>query len=313
MPNVANIKEDFREADAELTERADNEKRVFVVTLSNHGDSPYLACVGDDGTTQIPARGDAHPDRDHLYVVNVRGSRLDDDSKICRVEVQYSSRTNFAGLNFQGGIDPGFITDPTNRAYTVEIGFTTIERVQQWDYSTPRKRIVNSAGEEFDPPRTRNIVVTTLVVERNEAVFNPNLPTIWNDVVNADDWVVQNNPQVIIAAGVAKVHAITARTFFESGIAGWRVRYEWHLFRDSDVEGTAIGWNPTPVLDQGYKTRASSTEKPRNALDPDTNVPYTAPVNLNGSGGVLTEGDPVYLNFNFFRTANYNGSAIDVL
>jgi hypothetical protein len=115
----------------------------------------------------------------------------EDDPRWYAVTVDYSSNTSFAGLNFQGSIVPEFIANPTLRPYEIEIGERIIEEPQRWDYSDPQKAVVNSADEEFDPPAMRERVITEFVVTRNELVFNPNLPTIWHNVVNADDWTVQ--------------------------------------------------------------------------------------------------------------------------
>lgn len=303
--NATSVTKTWKGASATFDERSDTIVEAYDVVLldASRADGAWQAVHGDDGTTAVPLRGSAHATHTHLRVTNITPQLVIDEPWMWRVLVTYSSRTNYPGLNFQGSIDPEFVTNPFVRPYEVELGEVVMEVPQLRDYSSPPKALHNSAGQPFDPPRLVRRTIQTLVVTRWVAGIDPGLATIWNDVVNKDNWAIADK---FILAGVARVHSITARTFYESGYAGWEQRFEWHLWAEVDLEGNVFGgWNNHGVLDQGYKT----------VTDEETGASYNKPVFFDGSGEVIDprETGPTYLSFKLYRTAPYTGSAIDVI
>ena len=150
---------------------------------------------------------------------------------------------------------------------------------------------MNSAGDWFDPPLVRDDSRPVLTIVRNEADFDPEIADSYRDTVN-DDYFFG------AAAGRVKCVSITGKQLFSADVLPggfyWVVTYTFQFNRD--------GW-ASPLLDQGFRRLVSGS---RRAILVD-GQPASAPVLLDGSGGVLTPGDPpVYQTYHLYLEADYS-------
>lgn len=150
--------------------------------------------------------------------------------------------------------------------------------------------VVNSAGDYFDPPITRDANRSVLTVTRNESSFNPGLADLYRDVVNSDTFAGA-------APGTVKCSSIKGKWVpFPDLFAGgyWQVTYVFHFKRE--------GWNRV-ILDQGFRKLDGTTRKPI-LIDGE---PASSPVLLNGLGDELTPGNPPeFLEFEVYESAAFS-------
>jgi len=298
--SVTEVNERFQDRQSVQTERGRGHVRTYDVFTDDVTDGTAVAITADDGTTAIPSVGDAHPDDTYSLCRNVDAQPKDNEPKAFVVTVTYNTQTAFAGANLSGGISATYNDDPTTDDYELEFAFVTEEEVALEDYSDPPKSIVNSAGQMFDPPVTRNVHISTMRVTKNQSLYFPSTSVTYVDTVNTADWTLVSG--VVIPARQARCHSISATSQRRGTESYWRVTYEFHF--------KASGWNPTGILDQGLMVRDGNGDLVAATDANDEQVPF--PINLDGMGQALPPAPPFasvashYEPFNLYRETNFN-------
>lgn len=288
----------------------------------------YTVLVDDPTDTQfsvmgaagLPQYGQAHPDDPYMRVASLNPRRV--GPHLWEVLVNYLSLS----------IDPDDANPLLEVATREWRGAGSVEPVER---DADANEVTNSSQEPFDPALTKEVDDLVLIIERNQAVFDPRLVINYYNVVNSDYFFVP--------AGQALIKPITARQVgdpsVENGFLYWRVRFEIHFRRDPDLllaggstpdqigpgggssrGGASKAWWRR-VLDAGTRERVGTRDQldadGQPVLDPDTNQPVqvpdyrpitggngeqiTTPVLLDGAGRMLADGaDPVYLLFRWF-------------
>lgn len=218
--------------------------------------------------------GSAHPDDASASVQSIQVSCQSRDGTDWSVEVEY------------GPIRPGE-SSPLLEEPEVDWGLAAYQRIA--DADRDGNPIVNSAGDPYDPPLTRDDSRPLLTIVRNEATYSPLLADAYRDTVNLATFFGA-------PAGTVKCKSITAKRAWSPLVAGgfyWVVTYLFEFNRD--------GWTSRP-LDIGYR-RLDGANRRQILID---GQPATSPVPLDGAGGVLTPGDPpVFLAFELYPEADY--------
>jgi hypothetical protein len=148
--------------------------------------------------------------------------------------------------------------------------------------------IMNSAGDPFDPPVTRERSRPVLRVVRNEADFDPSLAHQFADKVNSDTFFGAT-------AGTVKSEPPTGRRQWHpaSGFF-WVVSYEFQFNED--------GWQEKR-LDEGFREVVAGDFI--NILD-DNYQPINSPRALNGSGlRLAVGGTEVILTFDLYESISF--------
>jgi hypothetical protein len=166
--------------------------------------------------------------------------------------------------------------------------------------------ILNSSGEPFDPPLTREFKDRTLRIEKNLAYFNQEAYETYVDSVNQDIW----SPFALNATGgnlklfmpyTCKCVGIDGTPERVGNIYFHRVAYEFQI-RVHNLEVPAgqgalagpLGWRRR-VLDQGFREISGDTYAQITDAD---GSPITQTARLNGSGVKLAhDAEDVYLIF----------------
>lgn len=188
------------------------------------------------------------------------------------------------------------IISPLAEPLKVQWGKTTIQEPYYFDVDGVP--IANSAGEPYDPPRTRPRTVPSLRIVRNEPSYNPALFQPFFDSVNAlPFW--HGQPGQVYCAGTT-ADGPNSR----NGVTFWSVTYEFFYQEDP--------WDIEVILDQGLNElvdgRPQANEPPkvlraitrqfinyanRVPTQPQQNpadvqyIPISEPVPLNGQGRIL--------------------------
>jgi len=271
---VVDIKEGFTGSGGGRSKDGRSAVRVFTVQLgaATTDESVYLEASA--GGIAIPRHGQGHPNDSWLRVDSVEGRAR--GLLLFDVSVRYARR--------QRGTDPEAQT-PFDEPPEVE---------WSWDVSTEAididaqdgEPILNTAGEPFDPPITREVADLVLTITRAEPTYDPNKAMKFKNVLNKTAFLG-------IEAGKARCFPISARKVYEGpNDIFWRVTYRFGFRSDT--------WNQR-VLCQGFRqktgTNAAGEATYEQILD-DVGNPLSEPVNLGITGQVLAANQsPLWLSF----------------
>jgi len=281
--------------------------------------------------TGVPAVGDTWTDAKGTNEdTAVRAMRVDpiprEDGKTFDVVVDYDTRPIGVYSTFRDWSAPQDFADPTARPPEIHYGFRreVIPIARALDYMTPPPpfphdiAVVNSAGEPFDPPITREISRPILRIVRNEwdpgvsggIGYDNAIAMAYVDTINSDDFIGALPKQV-------KMAGITADRHFESGMLYWRVTYELHFRQETwDVQ----------VLDQGMR-HWKTVEDPETQQSVDRLIEnrdmydnlYSEPRLLGTDGGLadVDVDDPRkhqenWLTFQVYEEKPFSGSPLNL-
>lgn len=202
------------------------------------------------------------------------------------VEVEYSS---------QHAEQEHAVENPLDEPPQVEWGFVTYQEPATKAYDPaddnddePTLAVDTSAEEPYDPPPMKDASRLTLNITRNEAAFDHNLASDYQDAVNKEEFLGFD-------PGKAKIVSLRARAGNRSGIKFSITTYEIH-FRDE-------GWD-LKLLDQGYQIIDANNKKVA-YRDVNGSIP-SAPILLDGAGGELAVGDPPqFRTFRIYRRKDF--------
>jgi hypothetical protein len=158
------------------------------------------------------------------------------------------------------------------------------------EYDQDFNAITNSAGDGFDPPYMMDDSRRVATIQKNVAA-SPSWLLDYQDAVNSDAFNIND---VAILAGQAKMQAVSIgpperrnNTLF------YPLSFTISIQRDK--------WKLEP-LDMGFRYKDGNDRKV--IVNDDGTVP-TAPVLLNGAGGVLmnpSSASAVFLSYNIYKT-----------
>lgn len=270
--------------------------RVFYVSCSATTDYPDTVYSAVDPTTSttMPTFGDTYPSDSWATVTNISAIDIKGDGKEYFVTVDYDTHIYKSSL---------FVENPLLRTPVIQWTFERTPEVMTWAYGSTggyatddwssktwnrpgwaydaygnrifkNVPIVNTAGQEFDPPVMRDTTTIVGVCERNELYWNGTQAINYMDAVNSDEWLG-------FSPGQARVHNISATYQYESGIWYYSVRYEIHIRNHwlKIVPNTGLA-----EIKDGKLTVSK---------DPDNNA-MLSPVLLDENGARVVDGGDMY-------------------
>lgn len=200
-------------------------ERTFVVTVNSQKDDPAIALTAPG----IPPRYSGYFTSTKvdlgalvtdLQVRNRSGSPYHID-----VEVKYSSKREDSEEDQQ--------ENPVLRPPKIRWSFETVQvpilgtRDQRGATESYSLAVVNSAGEPFDPPPTRDESRPVCTITRFEATFSPRVAVDYQDAVNEDFFGGGIEPRQ------AKMRSISAEWVFENDVEVAQVTYVIAFKRDT--------------------------------------------------------------------------------
>ena len=259
--------------------------RVFLVETDTPGRGVFTFPISSGGVT-VPKEGTAHPDisqfRSGVPTITAQGPTL------------FEIRIGYSAAGIAGGYEAeNPYADPLSQP--ADISWEDEDRAVQYDVDLDRQLAMNTLGEMFDPPLTRQVSDPVLVIERNEAAFSPQTKLNYQDTVcDHGFWGA--------AAGQARMGKIRARKV-QAKTPYWRTGYRV-VFRMQLPPGTspADAWK-RQVLDRGTMYRG------------DDDVLYGTPngefVLLDEDGYKTTKDKPHWLYFTEFKSVNWGQLGIN--
>ena len=173
---------------------------------------------------------------------------------------------------------------------------------EQIDRDADGAPLVNSADEPFDPAITEEFEDRILRVEFNVANFNATAYEDYIHAINGSDWT----PAVVgrtFAAYTVKCLSISGRPERVGNVHYHHVTCEFEIRDDGIAEGgNPLGWRRR-LLDQGFRTKDPAGY--HTITDQEGN-PLTHPVPLDGNGGKLNGGEPVFLVYTTKKTKDFH-------
>lgn len=163
--------------------------------------------------------------------------------------------------------------DPTQDAMQIRVYTEQFQKPAVFDKNG--EKIVNSAGDPFDPPLMMDDSRRVISLVRNVAAY-PSWVLSYQDAVNSDSFTVRG---ITYAAGVGKVQSVSISDGqIRNGYQFYTLEVLIHLQKN--------GWILQP-LDVGFRELDYAGTSLINILNPGDNERPSAPVPLDGSGRAL--------------------------
>jgi hypothetical protein len=198
--------------------------------------------------------------------------------------------------------------DPLSEPAVIEWSSEQFQKIAVLDKND--EAIVNSAGDEWDPPAEMDDSRWTATIRKNVAAV-PSWLFAYQDRINAAGFTLDG---LAIPAEVAKMQAIRIGGQQERNGTDYRVLQITMHFRTRVTTGTLdiSGWT-LRIMDAGFRQKVevgtTGTYEMQNIKNDGDGQKITAPVALDGSGLVLS--DPtattiVFLPFEVYDTADFS-------
>ena len=285
---VTEVREDWRGLEADSGTDGASIPRIFNVqfdTADAPEKRPMLAVEADDGTTKVPRLYETHPQKPWLYVNNHHVDPIGPFD--FRVTVNYTNRYSRGS---EEKYDPTM--NPLDQPWEIEWGFAVHN--EKIDRDISGEPLVNSSGESFDPPETRDFYDLVLRITRNEAVYDPIKASDYKGSVNSDIFYG-------FAPGLVKCTRFGSRSARQGDLWYWIVTYEFQMCK--------TGWK-LRLIDEGFriKTGTDSDGNPTyEEITDDNGVKVSQPVLLDGEGRKKKEADPIFvLEFDIRRALPFS-------
>jgi len=224
----------------------------------------------------------------------------DDDWTVWLVTCEYSTKSitgddrmgqpeGGSGAGGNPGTGSGSSNDPSLEPPVQEWGEWHREEAQTRDASNDQTVIATvPVGEPFDPPPTREIGGTVLILERNELTYDVREKNSFRFTLNEGDFVWEGDAEKWLCK------PITARRQYKGPFKYWRVRYEfWHC-------GDAETWDHV-LLNAGYLEMGDDGVTPRPIVF--GTAPPSKPWPIFMSNGAAL--DPIDVANNLAEYVNY--------
>lgn len=282
--------------------------RKFRIKMSDQRDGPRGArlALRDHVDFQIEI-GQPYPSADYT------GGHLGDayavvrDIRVRHVESSntlFEANVEYATLPMSGGV-PGTpdVTNPLDRAYEYRWATNSyMDPIDKTIESTP-KPIQTLAKEPYDPSVEREMTRLSLTVTRNEShtlseghrLFSVSDISLYKDSVNLVAWIAGGEtwqPKTVRMIG------ITADKLYEYGLWYWRVTYQLAFNADTWVKS---------ILHQGIYQLEAPFHTSRIRCKDDEGGKAVVPMLLDGAGAQLVSGDPVFHDFDVYKTMAFDG------
>lgn len=165
--------------------------------------------------------------------------------------------------------------DPTQDAMQIRVYTEQFQKPAVFDKNG--EKIVNSAGDPFDPPLMMDDSRRVISLVRNVAAY-PSWVLSYQDAVNSDSFTVRG---ITYAAGVGKVQSVSISDGqIRNGYPFYTLEVLIHLQKN--------GWILQP-LDVGFRELDYAGTSLINILNPGDEERPSAPVPLDGAGRALAE------------------------
>ena len=271
---VTNLGEDPAGRSARNTKGVRTYSRRWKVSTSLITENEYH--VGS--ASGLPQIGDTHPSDALAWCVSL-DVQCPNPWKGWTVTAEYSSEFQ---LSVTPTSDPAIIT------------WGTEQFQKPAEYDKDFNAITNSAGDGFDPPYMMDDSRRVATIQKNVAV-SPSWLLDYQDAVNSDAF---NIGDVAILAGQAKMQAVSiGPAERRNNTLFYPLSFTISIQRDK--------WKLEP-LDMGFRYKDGNDRKV--IVNDDGTIP-TAPVLLNGAGGVLmnpSSASAVFLSYNIYKTRAFS-------
>lgn len=252
--------------------------KVFVVVTDTYTDG--IKTVGN--ALGIPHRGDTYfwqgeADAGALCL-SVNPIRNVDNELWWTVTCEFSSDT-------RGGPEGGLSQDPR---YDTENPFANPPTVT-WDHWEEQETIeedrhgnsiLTAAGKPLNPPLTRRVKHSRVVVVRNEPVYPTVLDQNMRSLLNRDVFFGWQPRQ-------AQMEDISGTNQFSQGVLYWKIRYEIRFKKpDFDRDVLRIGTMVIELLNPPFGSGEVLV-----VPEDENGVPHTNPVMLNPDGTKMSVAD----------------------
>lgn len=183
-----------------------------------------------------------------------------------------------------------------------KISYRGASRRVAMEYDVNNKWVVNTSGDPFDPPIEMDQYRLVMEIEKNVAVFNPQVIVEFVNSTN-NDYFYGNTPNTVLLMD------LTANSQEEDGFLFWQVKYVFEF----NPEGYK-----TKILNQGvneivYDSTGGFVEK-RAVVDTKTKQARTKPVLLDKDGQAIDDEDfwqdavdPHFEEFQFHHSQPFSG------
>jgi len=258
-------------------------RRTFDVIATVPGSGDVLNEIRAHAS--IPKVGNAHPRITGQYCQNVNVEQAEGPTKFLAV-AEYSQKV------------VGDVTDPLNQP--PDVGWEALENQREIDTDLDGNPIASSAGEPYDPPIVETESDPVLVWTKNFATSTVTASWLIGWAEKTNSGAVNVNGEAI-AAGEALAIGVPRAEFVEGreGVTAYfRVTFRIALRKGAG----ANAWK-RKLLDQGYRFLNGSGQLV--LFVDESGKPLNQPALLNGSGGKLTSGSPVFRTFRTKGTKDF--------
>ncbi|GAF73804.1 unnamed protein product, partial [marine sediment metagenome] len=251
--------------------------RVFDCHFSDASDALAARPKLIKDHADIPQLWDAYPNETWTYVSDV------------------SVKPASGPTHFKAIVTYVSTPDPLNEDPEITWSFAVSN--EPVDRDIDGKPLVNSAGESFDPPITKDANDIVLHIVRNEAGFNSIVADNYKGAVNGD---------MFFGFGPGRVKCININGVKTraAALTFWQVTYEFQFRRWQGIPNTPnVGWIRR-ILDEGFreKTGVEDGKAVYAVITDASDNKLSQPVLLDGNGKILADGaDAVFLEFNLNR------------
>jgi len=239
--------------------------RKFVLTSNAATDT----CATADAYSGLPQANEGYPGISWLRVSDRQTEKIDTLHFSCTVS--YSQTES---------------DDPTSQDVEVEWDF--VESEEDIDTDAYDHPIVNTNGEGFDPPVTREYGNLVLRAARNEATYNATYASEFYNTVNSGTFLGFPSGKVLCKKISASLVTL------DNGYQYWRLTYIFHLRKD--------GWKKR-ILNRGYMVKATADAEAKRKVDENGYV--TEPVLLAADGTETTKENPYWLEFEVYESTSF--------
>ena len=179
---IVSIRPSFDQTYKESKQATDFTRRYIIVVDSIDDDAVFVR-TGKDPTTGlfIPQRGDPHPSDSKIKVGDVSIVKEQGATKNFVATVLWKTPDGKETEPFDTGSISGQGTG------NLDFEWSTVTVTEPVDRDVNGKPIMNTAGEFFDPPLTKDFHDSVLSIARDQTTWNQNLVTLYLDTVNRGD------------------------------------------------------------------------------------------------------------------------------
>lgn len=274
--------------------------REFLVTVS---EATYYAPLAALYADTIPNRRDAYPFAiegvARPICVSKSCAQFDKESRLrWLVSVQYSNKPELIQkVKEENDTD----VEPWTRAAKYSYDFTEREVVLEKDLAETPAKVVNTVGDKFDPPLTKQEVLPRVIITRAREVYSQATARGLYNTTNAATVTINGVEVAANMARLVKWSGEQQEWTDEDGVA--------HYYYEETIE-IELATDQT----NGFKLQVANTGYRFISNGTPTRIPdITTPAYLNAAGTAYATGasfTPHYLTFTVYASTDW--SALDL-